>query len=110
MRAKLVKKIPQREGLSYYFREFEFECIDCGAHYFRKRCDARTSPYCSACQRKHDKEKQDERKVRKERELIVSAIDDIRAEIDNALSDGMIHKKTVLGIIDKYKARGGCEG
>ena len=31
-------------------------------------------------------------------------IDKIRAEIDNALSDGMIHKKTVLGIIDKYKA------
>lgn len=30
-------------------------------------------------------------------------IDKIRAEIDNALSDGMIHKKTVLGIIDKYK-------
>lgn len=31
-------------------------------------------------------------------------IDKIRAEIDNALSDGMMHKKTVLGIIDKYKA------
>ena len=31
-------------------------------------------------------------------------LDKIRAEIDNALSDGMIHKKTVLGIIDKYKA------
>ena len=31
-------------------------------------------------------------------------LDNIRAEIDNALSDGMIHKKTVLGIIDKYKA------
>ena len=31
-------------------------------------------------------------------------IDKIRAEIDNALSDGMIHKKTVLGSIDKYKA------
>ena len=31
-------------------------------------------------------------------------IDKIRAEIDNALSDGMILKKTVLGIIDKYKA------
>jgi hypothetical protein len=30
-------------------------------------------------------------------------LDKIRAEIDNALSDGMIHKKTVLGIIDKYK-------
>ena len=31
-------------------------------------------------------------------------LDKIRAEIDNALSDGMIHKKTVLGIIDMYKA------
>lgn len=31
-------------------------------------------------------------------------LDKIRAEIDNALSDGMIHKKTILGIIDKYKA------
>lgn len=31
-------------------------------------------------------------------------LDKIRAEIDNALSDGMIHKKTVLGIIDKYNA------
>ena len=30
-------------------------------------------------------------------------LDKIRAEIDNALSDGMIHKKTVIGIIDKYK-------
>ena len=33
-------------------------------------------------------------------------LDKIRAEIDNALSDGMIHKKTVLGIIDKYKKEG----
>ncbi len=32
-----------------------------------------------------------------------SILDKIRAEIDNALSDGMIHKKTVIGIIDKYK-------
>jgi hypothetical protein len=31
-------------------------------------------------------------------------LDKLRAEIDNVLSDGMIHKKTVLGIIDKYKA------
>lgn len=33
-------------------------------------------------------------------------LDKLRAEINNALSDGMIHKKTVLGIIDKYKAEG----
>jgi len=30
-------------------------------------------------------------------------LDKIRTEIDNALSDGMIHKKTVLGIIDMYR-------
>ena len=35
---------------------------------------------------------------------VSDTLDKIRAEIDNALSDGMIHKKTVLGIIDKYKA------
>lgn len=42
---------------------------------------------------------------------IDDVLDKIRAEIDNALSDGMIHKKTVLGIIDKYKAESGgsCE-
>lgn len=46
-------------------------------------------------------EKQDKANKALEQESI---IDKIRAEIDNALSDGMIHKKTVLGIIDKYKA------
>lgn len=33
-----------------------------------------------------------------------NVLDKVRTEIDNALSDGMIHKKTVLGIIDKYRA------
>ena len=39
----------------------------------------------------------------KKYDKLVEAFDKIRAEIDNALSDGMIHKKTVLGIIDKYQ-------
>ena len=46
-------------------------------------------------------------KVYEEHKLILELLeeqDKIRAEIDNALSDGMIHKKTVLGIIDTYKA------
>ena len=110
MRAKLVKKIPQR-GLPYYFREYEFECIDCGAHYRRKRCDGRTTPYCSACQRKHDKEKQNERKARKERELIVSTLDKMRARIEleklgyppSAGYYKAIMK--VLEILDNYKAK-----
>lgn len=46
-------------------------------------------------------------KIYEEHKLILELLeqepilDKIRAEIDNALSDGMIHKKTVLGIIDK---------
>ena len=42
--------------------------------------------------------------VIKQKYIEREVLDKIRAEIDNALSDGMIHKKTVLGIIDKYKA------
>ena len=39
-----------------------------------------------------------------EQEPKTETLDKIRAEIKNVLSDGMIHKQTVLGIIDKYKA------
>ena len=40
----------------------------------------------------------------RDHQLNDDVLDKIRAEIDNVLSDGMIHKQTVLGIIDKYKA------
>ena len=42
--------------------------------------------------------------VIKQKYIEREVLDRIRSEIGNALSDGMIHKKTVLGIIDKYKA------
>ena len=41
--------------------------------------------------------------VIKQKYIEREVLDKIRFEIDNALSDGMVHKKTVLGIIDKYK-------
>ncbi len=119
MKAKLVKRIPHRADMPYYFREYEFECIDCGAHYRRKRCDGRTSPYCCACKRKHDKEKQEERKARRDRELIGSVIDKIRAEIETKYGDCSLCEyysdhggsyepigdvAYILQIIDKYKA------
>lgn len=34
----------------------------------------------------------------------LAIINKIRAEIDGTMSDGMIHKYAVFGIIDKYKA------
>ena len=43
----------------------------------------------------------------RDHQLNDDVLDKIRAEIDNVLSDGMIHKQTVLGIIDKYKTESG---
>ena len=39
-----------------------------------------------------------------DKDSINEVLDKIRAEIDNMLSDGMIHKQTVLGIIDMHKS------
>ena len=115
MKAKLIREIPQREGLPYYFRTYEFECIECGKHYTRRRCDNRTSPYCSTCPKKHDKEKQKERNARKEQKIINEVLEDIKAEIQKPLEQERffdtenakaqaIALRWCLEIIDKYKA------
>ena len=57
MRAKLIRKIPLEKDLPWYFQQYEFECIECGTHYTRKRYDERTTPYCWKCQKKHEAEK-----------------------------------------------------
>ena len=99
--------------------------FDCGNTYGYKVADEiiellpsvtpqepQTFKWCTDC-KEYDQEKHcchrwtkvirntvEEMKQGYEREVL----NQVRAEIDNALSDGMIHKKTVLGIIDKYKA------
>lgn len=57
--------------------------------------------YCSYCGKWLKWADKDEQNLVMKQEPI---LDKIRAEMDNALSDGMIHKKTVFGIIDKYKS------
>ena len=57
-------------------------------------------PLCEDCRTKMDEVRRAYDNAMKQEPIL----DKLRAEIDNALSDGMIHKKTVLGIIDKYKA------
>lgn len=46
MKAKLIRKIDAPEGLSHYFDEYEYECIECGAIYYRRQCNDRIIPYC----------------------------------------------------------------
>ena len=103
MKAKLIRKIPQREGLPYYFRRYEFECIECGEHYIRGRCDKRTTPYCGKCQRKHDYEKQKTRAKEKEQAKIDAVLEDIKTEIrQKQWHIGVDSANQVIEIINKY--------
>lgn len=86
MKAKLIREIPQREGLPYYFKTYEFECIECGRHYTRHQYNDRISPYCASCGMEHYKQRQKEqakvRQAKRDRELINSVLEDIKAEIE----------------------------
>lgn len=64
---KLIKFIPSGKRLPYWDR-YEFECVDCGSHYFRGTFNNRTSPYCGECQNKHDRERNAELKKIKQKE------------------------------------------
>ena len=74
--------------------------------------EPQTFKWCDTC-KEYDQEKhcchrwskaiRDTVEEMKQEYIEREVLDKIRAEIDNALSDGMIHKRTVLGIIDKYK-------
>ena len=81
MKAKLIKTIPAPKNRAWYFTKYEFECIDCGAHYKSGRCDSRTSPYCADCQRVHDRERQKERNAEKQKKIVGAALSEVRTEI-----------------------------
>ena len=81
MKAKLIRTIPAPPHREWFFTKYEFECIDCGAHYKSGACTSRTSPYCAACYRKHEKEKQKMRNAERQSRIINSALSEIKAEI-----------------------------
>lgn len=106
MEAKLVQKLPKREGVKYSLRAYEYECIDCGEHYFRGQYHSRISPYCWRCQKVHDKEKALERAKRKKQAEINEVLDKVMSEInficeENGVSH--IHKDDVKKIIGRHK-------
>lgn len=93
MKAKLIREIPQREGLPYYFKMYEYECIECGAHYTRHQYSERINPYCGNCNLKHENQKQKERVARHEQKKINAVLDKIRAEIETNIT--ILKEKTM---------------
>ena len=111
MRAKLIGKVDRR-----YYSEYELECIDCGKHYFRQKVDYRTTPYCAWCQKRHDKEKKEERDKQKNQDQINKVLDNMRTDVMRYYSNcqlSFVNKecllctdntfKSILQIIDKYR-------
>lgn len=108
MRAKLIRVIPEEEGMPYYFRQYEYECIECGGHFTRHQYNDRIDPYCGPCRNKHERIRQKERRKMKDQEKINRVLDKIYVDIQKlrgcscGCSDGIIDE--IEDILDKYKA------
>lgn len=83
-KAKLIKYTPSE--VSRYFDRYEYECIECGEHYFRCTSNARINPYCANCCRKHDRIKARERNKKRDESIYQNAIDDAKEYIHNAIA------------------------
>ncbi len=104
MRAKLIRINEPQNGIPWYYREYVYECIDCGKHYTRNSCNPNVSPYCGKCQRKYDTEKDCSRREKKLNDRINIVLADVRAEIQGIVPYKMTYldKTKVLQIIDQH--------
>lgn len=105
MEAKLVRVIEAPPNRSWYFREYEYECIRCGTHFFRHTCNNRINPYCGKCCRENERIKQRERTERKKHELILDELCQIRREMEGVSSGSHWQeyiKMEMLYILDKH--------
>lgn len=105
MDAKLVRVIEASPGRSWYFREYEYECIRCGEHFFRHTCNDRINPYCGKCCRENERIKARVRAEQKKQELILDELCKIKKEM--MLVETGSHwtehvKMEMLYIIDKH--------
>lgn len=102
MRAKLIRINEPRNGLPWYFREYVYECIDCGKHYTRNSRNRNISPYCGQCQKKYDAEKDRARQEKKLRDQINAELREVRQEIiDNPILEGMSYGSYDVGVRQK---------
>lgn len=78
MRAQLIR-VEHHD--TFYFTDYYYECIDCGAEYTRHQYNDRITPYCGKCQRKHDLEAQRERNKKRKNEQILKELEELECQI-----------------------------
>ena len=81
MDAKLVRVIEAKPGRSWYFREYEYECIRCGEHFFRHTCNDRINPYCAKCFRENERIKARAKRVAQKKQIEVDILEKVKKDI-----------------------------
>lgn len=105
MDAKLIRVILEKDNDPIYYREYEYECIRCGAHFFRHTCNDRINPYCAKCCRENERIKARVRAEQKKHEIILDELCQIRKKISELQAPtewAEREKGAVLYIIDKH--------
>ena len=103
MKAKLIRVIPS--DVAWYFTEYEYECIKCKAHYFRKQHSNRINPYCCTCNAEITRERQKINAKRSEQRKINKVLKEIRTEIASNCNENMDRNEGIyiaIKIIDKH--------
>ena len=73
MENKFIRERPNPYGL-WYLREYEYECVKCGAHYIMHQHSKRISPYCGKCHREITDARVKARAEQRKKEMIEEAI------------------------------------
>ena len=105
MDAKLIRVRLEKDNDPIYYREYEYECIRCGAHFFRHTCNDRINPYCGKCCRENERIKAKVKKEQKKQEIIIDELCQIRKEMQEVKASSHcteVMKMEMLFIIDKH--------
>lgn len=114
MDAKLIRVIPEREGRPFYFREYEYECIRCGEHFFRHTCNDRINPYCAKCCRENERIKARVRGAERKKQIEVDILEKVKKDIYHMRDTDCLMKyvdpytvaDVCIEIVDKYIEEG----
>ena len=113
MEAKLVRVIKEAPDRAWYFREYEYECIRCGTHFFRKTCNRRINPYCAKCCRENEKVKRISKAIQTKKQIEVDILEKVKNDIYHMRADCLmknVNPYTVadvcIEIVDKYIEEG----
>ena len=112
--AKLIRVIEAPPNRSWYFREYEYECIRCGTHFFRKRYDRRINPYCAKCCKENERQKRLSKSIQTKKQIEVHILKKVKKDIYNMRDTDCLMKyvdpytvaNVCIEIVDKYIEEG----